>query len=193
MNPAIFLDRDGTINVEKKYLYQIKEFEYITGAIEAMRLFTQMGFILAVITNQSGIARGYYTERDFWHLSEWMKKDLLKKGIPIRKIYYCPHYEEGRVFPYAVACNCRKPGTDLFWQAKEELQIDMKNSYAIGDKPRDLSVCVESEAQGILLDERDLNTIQDFQILQHTRKTIWQCGSLLEAAEMIADFRQRKK
>jgi len=193
MNPAIFLDRDGTINIEKNYLYQIKQFEYIDGAIEALQLFARMGFMLVIITNQSGIARGYYTDQDFGQLSRWMLEDLSSKGIKIQKIYYCPHYQKGNIPQYAVPCNCRKPGTGLFWQAEKDLEIDMENSYAIGDKPRDLAICTESGVQGILLDGRDLNIIRDSNILWNTKKLIWQCKNLVDAAGRIKAFEQEKK
>ncbi len=149
-NKAIFLDRDGTINVDKNYLYKLEDFEYINGAVEGLRLLCEMGYLLVIITNQSGIARGYYTEEDYFKLDSWMKKDLLDKGIRIAESYYCPHLREGKVKTYAIECDCRKPKTALFWQAEKDLNIDMGMSYAIGDKVRDLSICDESEVKGIL-------------------------------------------
>ena len=154
---AVFLDRDGTINIEKEYLYKIEDFEYLPGAVEGMRVLSQMGFLLVVITNQSGIARGYYTEKDYQALDIWMKTDLRNKGIEISGSYYCPHLSDGCVTEYAMDCDCRKPKTGLFWQAADDLNIDMNSSYAIGDKPRDLSICNESGVRGILLGDTEDN------------------------------------
>lgn len=150
-NKAVFLDRDGTINKEKHYLYKISDFEYLEGAVEGLRELADMGFLLVVVTNQSGIARGYYTEQDYRKLDAWMKSDLLKRGIKIAGSYYCPHFPTGCVTEYAKDCNCRKPKTGLFWRAADELCIDMEHSFAIGDKLRDLSICEESGVKGLLL------------------------------------------
>lgn len=150
---AVFLDRDGTINIDKQYLYKVSDFEYINGAVEGLKELADMGFILVVITNQSGIARGYYTEEDYMQLTKWMENDMENKGVSISKSYFCPHLPEGRVPKYAIVCDCRKPRTDLFWRAAKDLNIDMDRSYAIGDKERDLAICRESGVKGILLSE----------------------------------------
>ena len=149
-NKAIFLDRDGTINVDKNYLYKQEDFEYIEGAVEGLRLLCNMGYLLVIITNQSGIARGYYSEEDYHKLDNWLKNDLFDKGVKIAGSYYCPHLREGKVKAYAIECECRKPKTALFWQAEKDLNIDMDMSYAIGDKVRDLCICGESGVKGIL-------------------------------------------
>ena len=150
-NKAVFLDRDGTINIDKKYLYKKEDFKYIDGAVEGLRTLSEMGYLLVIITNQSGIARGYYSEKDYHKLDSWLKNDLMNRGVVIAKSYYCPHLPEGKVKEYATECNCRKPKTSLFWQAQKELNIDMDLSYAIGDKLRDLCICSESGVKGILL------------------------------------------
>ncbi len=154
-NKAIFLDRDGTINKEKHYLYKISEFEYLDGVVAGLKEISDMGYLLVVITNQSGIARGYYTEKDYRHLDEWMKSDLLDKGVKVAASYYCPHLPEGTVAEYAKKCSCRKPKTELYWRAADELDIDMDRSFAVGDKLRDLSICAESGVKGILLSDSE--------------------------------------
>lgn len=152
-NKAVFLDRDGTINREKHYLYKVSDFEYLRGAVEGLKKLSDMGYLLVVITNQSGIARGYYTEQDYQKLDEWMKNDLLNRGVKITRSYYCPHLLGGCVAKYAKECKCRKPKTGLFWRAADDLGIDMNRSFAIGDKQRDLSICEESGVKGILLSD----------------------------------------
>ena len=137
MDKYILLDRDGTINVEKDYLYKIEDFEYEYGVIEALKIFQEKGYKLAVITNQSGIGRGYYSEEDFLKLTSFLETDLKKMGIIIEKTYYCPHHING-IGVYKTECDCRKPGTLLFEKAVKELFIDTKNSYMLGDKASDL-------------------------------------------------------
>ena len=152
-NKAVFLDRDGTINIEKHYLYKVSDFEYRDGALEGLKTLTDMGYVLVIVTNQSGIARGYYTVNDYLSLDQWLKNDLAQRGIYISGSYFCPHLSGGANSKYAKECDCRKPKTALFWRAARELNIDMDLSFAVGDKERDLSICDESGVRGILLSE----------------------------------------
>ncbi len=161
MNKAVFLDRDGTINVDKGYLYKIEDFEYLPGAVEGLRLLQNQGYLLIIVTNQSGIARGYYTEEDYKKNDGWLKADLESKGVHISASYYCPHLPDAPVAKYRCECECRKPRTGLFWQARKDFDIDMSRSIAIGDKNRDLAICQEAPVKGILLgkDAVDWNEI----------------------------------
>ena len=109
MNKAIFLDRDGTINVDKGYLYEIDAFELLPGVISALNMFRNLGFLLIIITNQSGIARGYYSERQYHLLNDWMIKMLMSKNVPIDASYYCPHHPDAKIDKYRIDCQCRKP------------------------------------------------------------------------------------
>lgn len=143
---AVFLDRDGTINCDLGYVGQISEFEYMPGAIEGLRLLSQVGLALVIVTNQSGIARGIFTENDYESLTKWMLQDLRSKGIEIDGVYHCPHHPL-----FSHPCSCRKPKLDLFRRAIEELNINPDTSWAIGDKERDLALCSVSECKGILL------------------------------------------
>lgn len=152
-NRAVFLDRDGTINVDNNYVYKITDFKYMDGAIEGMKILAEMGYMLVIVSNQSGIARGYYTEEDLRKLDIWMKEDLSNHGIYIAATYYCPHLPHSIKKKYSCYCECRKPKTKLFWDAAKDLNINVDKSIAIGDKERDLSICLESKAIGILLSE----------------------------------------
>lgn len=174
--PAVFLDRDGTINVDKGYLFQIEDFEYEPGVVEGLRKLYNIGFLLVIITNQSGIARGFYTEENCRKLNTWMLQDLANRGIEISGLYYCPHHPQGIISQYAVNCNCRKPKTGLYWKAQEDLRIDMEKSFAIGDKVRDLSICKESGARGILLGSGKENICE---------QRIWKCSNFTEAVRKI--------
>lgn len=151
MNKAVFLDRDGTINVDKHYLYKIEDFEFIEGAVEGLKILQDLGFILVVITNQSGIARGYYTEEEYQRLNEYMNQKLDENGVHIVKDYYCPHLPNAIVPKYRKNCNCRKPKTGLWDRAVRELDIDISQSICVGDRLRDLTICNTSECKGYLI------------------------------------------
>lgn len=151
LNKAVFLDRDGTINVEKSYLYKIEDFEFLPGVLDGMKLLQGNGYLLIIATNQSGIARGYYTEEDFKRLNTWMLDELKQHGIFVEKVFYCPHHPDAFVEAYKTDCNCRKPKLGMFEDAIEEFWIDLGKSYAIGDKIRDSTLCHECGCQGYLI------------------------------------------
>ena len=151
MISAAFLDRDGTINVDKHYLYKIENFEFIPGAVEGLRILQDMGYSLFIITNQSGIAKGYYTEEELALLNNWLIEYLSREGVRIEKIYYCPHHPQAIVPKYRLECNCRKPRLELYYRAAREYNINIDNSIAIGDKMRDLCICMESGCKGFLV------------------------------------------
>lgn len=164
-NKAIFLDRDGTINVEKHYLYLIEEFEFLPGVVEGLKMLQDAGYLLIVITNQSGIGRGYYTEEDFHKLNNWMLDTLDQIGIHISKVYYCPHLSDANIEKYRLECDCRKPRLGSFYQAVKDFNIDLSLSYSIGDKLRDCAICWCSKCKGFLLGENEsLTTINDVKI-----------------------------
>jgi len=142
MNKALFLDRDGVINVEKDYLYKIKDFEFIDGIFDLCRYYQKLGFIIVVITNQSGIARDYYTQSDFEVLTSWMLDEFLKKNILISKVYYCPHHPE-----ISGECSCRKPKSGMLLDAKIDLDIDLTKSIIIGDKESDIEAGLSAGLQ----------------------------------------------
>lgn len=158
MRKIAFLDRDGTINIDKEYLYKIEDFEFIPGVIEGLKTLQDNDYLLVIITNQSGIARGYYSEDDLNVLHNWMLSVMKKEGINIDGIYYCPHLPTGKIESYSISCQCRKPNTKLFRDAITNLgkqyELDLRNSVAIGDKERDLSICIEIGARGILIGDK---------------------------------------
>ena len=133
LQKALFLDRDGVINVEKDYLYKIEDFEFIDGIVSLCKHYQEKGYLLFVVTNQSGIARKYYSENDFNRLTTWMLDQFKIKGVLISKVYFCPHHPQ-----ISGECNCRKPKPGMLLQAKDEYNLDMKNSVIIGDKERDI-------------------------------------------------------
>lgn len=178
---AIFLDRDGTINVEKYYLYKNEDFEFIPGAIEALKLLQVAGYLLIIITNQSGIGRGFFSEKDFEKLNFWMMDELFKRGIKIDKVYYCPHLPDARIDKYKKDCECRKPKLGMFRQAIEEFDIDLSESFAIGDKIRDCAICFSSECRGYLIERNELSLIID-EVINNKIEGVCYASSLYDAA-----------
>ncbi|OCZ49445.1 D-glycero-beta-D-manno-heptose 1,7-bisphosphate 7-phosphatase [Dehalobacter sp. TeCB1] len=138
MNKAVFLDRDGTINIEKNYLYKEDEFVFIEGAAQAIKILHEMGYKVIVITNQAGVARGYYTEDDVIKLHHYLDAELRKHHTHIDAYYYCPHHPEGVIPKYSRTCHCRKPNTGMIDQAVADFEIDLKESILIGDKETDI-------------------------------------------------------
>ena len=140
--PAIFLDRDGTINVDHGYVHEIDNFQFIDGVIDACRELKKMGFALVLVTNQSGIARGMFSEDQFMYLTEWMDWSLADRAVDFDGIYFCPHHPEAAVEEYRQVCDCRKPQPGMLLQAQRELNIDMAASYMVGDKPEDMQAAI---------------------------------------------------
>jgi len=133
MKRAVFIDRDGTINVEKEYLYLAEDFEFIPGAVEAIRILNEAGFLVVVVTNQSGVARGYYTEEDVHLLHRHIAAQLELSGGRVDAWFYCPHHPSGRG-SYSLPCRCRKPQPGMLLEAARRYDIDLEASYMIGDK-----------------------------------------------------------
>lgn len=150
MKRAVFLDRDGTINVEKEYLFQPAEFEFIPGSDEAIALLNQAGFMVVVVSNQAGVARGYYTEEDVYHLHNHVDRLLMDKGAKIDAWLYCPHHPNGRG-SYALPCKCRKPQPGMLLKAAEKYDIDLESSIMIGDKLIDVEAGRVAGCRSILV------------------------------------------
>jgi len=133
MKKALFLDRDGVINVEKNYLYKIQDFEFIDGIFDLCRYYQNLGYLIIVVTNQSGIARGFYNEKDFDTLTSWMIDRFYDEDIIISKVYYCPHHPD-----ISGECVCRKPKSGMLVDAEKDFNLDLENSILIGDKEIDI-------------------------------------------------------
>ena len=133
MQKALFLDRDGVINVEKNYLYKIEDFEFINGIMDLCFYYYTQGYEIFVVTNQSGIARNYYTENDFDLLTKWMVEEFSKNKIIISNVYFCPHHPS-----ISGECACRKPKPGMLLDAAKKYKLDLSHSIIIGDKERDI-------------------------------------------------------
>ena len=138
MNKAFFLDRDGVVNKELDYVYRKDDFYFIDGVFEACQTILSHGYEIILITNQSGIARGYYSEEDFLKLTKWMVKIFMENGVTISDVMYCPHHATEGLGVYKVNCECRKPKTGLLVQIRNALKQDLQGAYMVGDSLKDL-------------------------------------------------------
>ena len=137
MQKAVFLDRDGVINVDTDYVHTIEEFQFIPGVFQAVRHYKQAGYLVFVITNQSGIGRGKYTEEQYQILTRWMEERFREENAEVTAVYHCPHRpEEG--------CACRKPKPGMLHQARDEHGADLSRSWLVGDKESDLGAAINA-------------------------------------------------
>jgi len=135
---AVFLDRDGVINEENGYVHTINKFRFIDGVFDACRGMSKAGYQLVIISNQAGIARGYYTEEDYYSLTTWMLNEFRRRDIQIAGVYHCPHHPDHGLGPYRRVCDCRKPAPGMILRAAKELALDLRYSVLIGDKATDI-------------------------------------------------------
>ena len=135
---AAFLDRDGVLNFDRGYVARSEDFKFIPGALDACRTLAQSGFALVVVTNQSGIGRGLYSEEDFLTLSDWLRAQMAAAGAPLAGIYHCPHHPREAIGAFRRECDCRKPAPGMLLCASRELDLDLAQSIMFGDKHSDL-------------------------------------------------------
>ncbi len=149
--PAVFLDRDGTINEQRGYINHISRFVLLPRTTEAVRLLNEHGFLAIIVTNQSGVARGYFPIELVNEVHEHLKELLRKEGAYVDGIFFCPHYHRGEVGEYTIECNCRKPRPGLIEKARKNLDIDMAGSYLIGDRVSDIELAKRCNLKGVLV------------------------------------------
>ncbi|PLY06745.1 MAG: D-glycero-beta-D-manno-heptose-1,7-bisphosphate 7-phosphatase [Arcobacter sp.] len=143
MYKAVFLDRDGVVNIEKDYLYKIEDFEFVDGLFQSLKYLQELGYKLFIITNQSGIARKYYTIDDFNQLTSWMLNEFEKNGIKISQVELCPHGPDDN-------CSCRKPKTAMIENILKNFPLDLEKSWLIGDKSSDIKCARNSNIKNTI-------------------------------------------
>jgi D-glycero-D-manno-heptose 1,7-bisphosphate phosphatase len=136
---ALFLDRDGVINIDDGYVHKPAEVEWVPGIFELCRLACDAGFVLVVVTNQAGIARGYYSVSDFLAFTDWVHTQFRERDVPLLATYYCPHHPEYAGSDGVTRCSCRKPAPGMILAAADAFQIDLRSSILFGDKPTDIA------------------------------------------------------
>lgn len=137
--PALFLDRDGVINVDHGYVHRPEDFEFMPGVFDLVRTANHLNYRVVVVTNQAGIGRGYYSEMQFHALTDWMQERFKAQSALIDAVYFCPFHPEHGIGEYRRESDCRKPGPGMLLQAQRDLNIDMGKSILIGDKPSDMA------------------------------------------------------
>ena len=153
---TVFFDRDGVLNHDDGYTYRIEGFRWMRGAIDAIKLCNDRGWLVFVVTNQAGIARGFYDDSDVERLHAWMQAEFCSYGAHVDAFYYCPHHLEGTVTSLSVACECRKPEPGMLLRALNEWPIDRDHAYLIGDKSSDMEAAARAGVKGILFEGEGL-------------------------------------
>lgn len=160
MKKCVFLDRDGVINKDLGYVSSISKIQLNENIGKSIRLLNKNGFIVIVVTNQSGVARGYYGENTVWEINRHIMDLLVEEDAHIQEFYVCPHLKQGIVKKYAVACDCRKPKHGMLMAAKKKYEIDLGHSYLIGDRPTDIQAGNNAGLKQSFLIETDGNVLQ---------------------------------
>lgn len=174
---VIFLDRDGTINVDYDYVHKKKDLKWEKNVISGLKLLSQSGFEFIIITNQSGIARGYFSQEDFWEFNDFLVEELKKENIIIKKTYFCPYHPTEGLGKYRLDSPLRKPGTGMLEAAFFDFEIDKEKSFLIGDKESDILAGKNFGITSVLI-AKDGKT---------DRRSDFVARDFLEAAKFIID------
>ncbi len=158
--PAAFLDRDGVLNIDHGYAHRIDQLVWVEGAQRAVKLLNDASYTVIVVTNQSGVARGLYSEADIRTFHAHMQGVLKNSGAHIDAFYHCPHHPEGTIESFAVTCDCRKPGTGMLRQAAREWPLDLTRSFMIGDRDGDMEAAAAFNIRGIRFDHKIQSLIE---------------------------------
>lgn len=157
LRPAVFLDRDGVLNRDHGYVHSPEEFEWMPGAREAVKRMNDQGYHVFVVTNQAGVAHGYYGEEAVRNLHAWMTGELEATGARVDDYFFCPHHPEAALEAFRLECPCRKPRPGMLRQALERWPVDLERSFLIGDKTSDLQAAERVSVPGYLFDGTDLD------------------------------------
>ena len=150
---AILFDRDGVLNIDSGYVYRYENIRWIDGAREAVARLTEEGWLLFVVTNQSGVARGFYTEKDVMKLHKQMNKEFRKYGGNITEFFFCPHLNGAKISRYNMDCDCRKPKPGMILQAINKYGLIKENTFLVGDSRRDIEAAARAGIKGFLFDK----------------------------------------
>ncbi|MDC0074974.1 HAD family hydrolase [Alphaproteobacteria bacterium] len=155
--PAVFFDRDGVLNHDLGYVCTSDRFKWIDGAVEAIKYLNSLDYYTFVVSNQSGVARGFYKEKDVLDFHKWMNNELFIKQAYIDEFYFCPHYKHGKVKEYSKFCDNRKPEPGMLLRAFNQWDIDKENSFLIGDSETDLIAARKAGIKGYLFEKGNLH------------------------------------
>lgn len=183
--PAVFMDRDGTINEQMGYINHLSRFHILPGVPEAIKLLNDNDYLVIIVTNQSGVARGYYPFSLIEEIHTYMRESLKKEGAKIDAVFFCPHYPRGKVEEYARECDCRKPKTGMIRKARESFDIDMSRSYMIGDHFTDLEMARNCGLKSIMVKTGYGLGEVDYILPRLDHKPVYVADDLLDAVRWI--------
>jgi D-glycero-D-manno-heptose 1,7-bisphosphate phosphatase len=188
--PAVFIDRDGTINEQMGYINHPSRFIMLPGAAEAFRILNNEGYFAIIISNQSGVARGYFPIETVYDIHSRMNDSIRKQGGKIDGIFFCPHYPKGSVPEYTLDCDCRKPKTGLITQACKKFNIDLTKSYMVGDHYTDIELADRSNIDGILVRTGYGNGVIEYNLPHMSIKPKYIADDLLDAVKWITKIQK---
>jgi len=183
---AVFFDRDGTINVDVGYPKRYDQITIYPYSFEALRKINAAGFLAVVVTNQSGIGRGFLTEDDLLDIHARMAEDFLARGARLDAFYYCPHYDLSEIPRYRLDCPCRKPKPEMARRAAAEFGLDLSRSYMIGDKVEDVEFGLAAGASPILV-RTGYGASAEIKLVERAVTPAAVAGTLLEAVDWILE------
>lgn len=178
---AAFIDRDGVINLDKGYTYKVKDLSVYNDAYDGLKELQKHGFKLFIITNQSGIARGFYNINQFKRFMDALIINLASKGVYIDDYFYCPHHIDGTVKEFSIKCDCRKPSPGLIHQAMKKYSIDLERSILIGDKNTDIEAGLSAGIQINIKINRDKE-------YAYVESATYNVSNMIDAAKLITDI-----
>ncbi|MFC2059481.1 D-glycero-alpha-D-manno-heptose-1,7-bisphosphate 7-phosphatase [Chloroflexota bacterium] len=187
MKRAVFLDRDGTIIEDVGYLNERSRIKFLPRASEAIRLLNETGFKVIIATNQSGVARGYFTEEKLREINSYIQESLAEHGAFIDETYYCPHHVEGIIEEYKKECYYRKPNPGMIEKAAVEFDISLKDSFVVGDKITDIEAGHRAGCQTILLSDKESASKEELAL-----KPDYIAGDLYEATSWLVSFSRQE-
>lgn len=184
---ALFLDRDGVVNVDHGYVFKNEEFEFIDGVFSTCKAFYEAGYKIIIVTNQSGIGRGYYSEADFLALTEWMKAQFSAHNVQVTDVYFCPHHPKNALPAYLTNCDCRKPAPGMLLQGIQEHHIDPTRSIMVGDKLGDMQAAISANIRTKVL-VRSGQTFDD----KAVKSADYVCDSINDLPALLTDVAKNR-
>ncbi len=187
---AVFLDKDGTLVEDVPYNVNPELIVLAPGAGESLRLLHQQGFQVIVISNQSGVARGYFSELDLAPVEQYLRYQLAAYGVPLTGFYYCPHHPDGIVEPYAIACSCRKPQPGLIIKASVDLEIDLSQSWFIGDILHDVEAGRAAGCRTLLINNGNETEweLSPQRLPHHVVNNLWEAAQVILTMDTVKSY-----